>query len=1033
MMSVGWRGNINFHCLRQMRTLTCGRGSAWNFIVGGRAIQRILKNRLLWINCFFGLFLVTGSCISEKSQLELKSDQKNMTAPLRKDHGQPPKDPILRLETGMHSAALWKIDVDAANRYLVTGSNDKTVRIWDLSSYRLVKTLRPPIGSGREGEIHGVAISPDGETIACGGITGSQWDSSYCIYIFNRRTGEITGRLNGIPGSIHHLSFSKDGRFLAAGFWKGIRVYWVPEYSLIGNDNNYGERCSGADFDHHGRLVTSSFDGFIRLYEVTETGIRCTAKKGAISGTHLFSIEFSPDGRKIATGYLDATKVDVFSGNNLDYLYSPDTTGIKRGLEPVAWSADGRSLYAGGYPRSVDNRKRAPIFRWNEGGKGKRTLLPAERLPIQDICPLRNGGIVFASYNTAWGIFDNLDKKVFHQKAVISDFRRHPNGFPISPDAGRVIFSFKPGFRSPALFDIQKGSVDLFLESQPNLIWPRSNLSGLTITDWRQGDTPRLNGKRLQLRKNEISFCVAIAPDGNSFLLGTGWNLYRFDTNGKMIWKIPVPSIAFGVNISQDSRLAVATIGDGTIRWYRMKDGKEILAFFPHSDLKRWIAWTPEGYYMSSPYGDSLIGWHLNQGKAREAEFYTAMQFERILYRPDYVRAYFEHLGDPSQVSCLFEGEKFDIKDLAFIAPPKVKVLNPVEGNKIPSGSIRLHIAGEKRSLPMENLTVFVNNIPVTPYVERILAGAEKDAFVRELDIPLFDRENRIRVEVGNGVSMGLLETFVFREVSEDTQAKGDLYLLSVGVNTFENMHENNLEYAAYDAKEFARCLRKEAGDLFDRVFAKIISDQSDIKPLKENIIKNLDFLKKAKAQDTVVLFLASHGLSDQAGNYYFVPTDATEEDVIKLEADGERGAQSISSKLPSLISWKVYFEALRSVPGKRLLVVDTCQAKRISGTLDMHSLAKRSATSSFALLAASQGNEVSQEYPKGKHGLFTYALLRGLSGEGDKNSDDRVSLAELYDFVGQFVENNRNKLIGNQTPQFVAPKELADMVLVLK
>ena len=77
-----------------------------------------------------------------------------------------------------------------------------------------------------------------------------------------------------------------------------------------------------------------------------------------------------------------------------------------------------------------------------------------------------------------------------------------------------------------------------------------------------------------------------------------------------------------------------------------------------------------------------------------------------------------------------------------------------------------------------------------------------------------------------------------------------------------------------------------------------------------------------------LVVFLASHGLSDQAGNYYFVPTDAKEEDLIKLDAAGERGAQSISSKLPSLISWKVYFDALRSVPGKRLLVVDTPAAK---------------------------------------------------------------------------------------------------------
>ena len=72
-----------------------------------------------------------------------------------------------------------------------------------------------------------------------------------------------------------------------------------------------------------------------------------------------------------------------------------------------------------------------------------------------------------------------------------------------------------------------------------------------------------------------------------------------------------------------------------------MEDGKEILAFFPHADRRRWIAWTPEDYYMSSPHGDELIGWHLNNGKDQEADFYNAVQFERILYRPDYVLAYY--------------------------------------------------------------------------------------------------------------------------------------------------------------------------------------------------------------------------------------------------------------------------------------------------------------------------------------------------------------------------------------------------------
>ena len=35
-----------------------------------------------------------------------------------------------------------RIGVDARNRFLVTGSDDKTVRIWDLEDGTLLKTLR---------------------------------------------------------------------------------------------------------------------------------------------------------------------------------------------------------------------------------------------------------------------------------------------------------------------------------------------------------------------------------------------------------------------------------------------------------------------------------------------------------------------------------------------------------------------------------------------------------------------------------------------------------------------------------------------------------------------------------------------------------------------------------------------------------------------------------------------------------------------------------------------------------------------------
>ena len=97
---------------------------------------------------------------------------------------------------------------------------------------------------------------------------------------------------------------------------------------------------------------------------------------------------------------------------------------------------------------------------------------------------------------------------------------------------------------------------------------------------------------------------------------------------------------------------------------------------------------------------------------------------------------------------------------------------------------------------------------------------------------------------------------------------------------------------------------------------------------------------------------------------------------------------------------------------------------------MNIHSLAKRSATSSFALLAASRGDEQSQEFPQGKQGLFTYGLLKGLKGDGDINKDGQVTLSEIYEFVSKFVEKNRIKSLGNQTPQLTAPAELKDMVL---
>ena len=120
--------------------------------------------------------------------------------------------------------------------------------------------------------------------------------------------------------------------------------------------------------------------------------------------------------------------------------------------------------------------------------------------------------------------------------------------------------------------------------------------------------------------------------------MGTEWAIRLLDTEAREIWSVDLSAVAWAVNISRNGRLAVAALSDGTVRWYRMADGQEVLSYFPHANGTDWIAWLPSGYYLSSLFGDTYIGWHINRDKSQAPDFHRAVQFDRILYRPDIVR-----------------------------------------------------------------------------------------------------------------------------------------------------------------------------------------------------------------------------------------------------------------------------------------------------------------------------------------------------------------------------------------------------------
>jgi hypothetical protein len=169
--------------------------------------------------------------------------------------------PVLVVDPGMHTAAITRASADKDGRWAVTGSDDKTIRIWSPADGALVRTIRLPAGPSNVGKVYAVAVSPDGALVASGGWTGPAGQPQ-AVYLFDRATGALVRRIEGGPHAVDHLAFSPDDARLAAVLGAGgLRVYtkqtgWAEE----ARDEDYGGQSYGVDFASDGRLATTSYD-----------------------------------------------------------------------------------------------------------------------------------------------------------------------------------------------------------------------------------------------------------------------------------------------------------------------------------------------------------------------------------------------------------------------------------------------------------------------------------------------------------------------------------------------------------------------------------------------------------------------------------------------------------------------------------------------------------------------------------------------------------------------------------------------------
>ena len=952
----------------------------------------------------------------------------------------PDQRPMLRIEPGMHTAQIKRIGVDRACKLIVTGSEDKTARLWALpesargarllqriwhrlrprpedghGAPRLLRTLRVPIGDGNDGKIYAVALSPDGKYVAAGG-----WDARYSIdktmfvYIFEAGTGRLVTRLGRFGNVINHLAFSPDGRRLAATLHggEGMRLWEIGGWRLIAEDKDYGGMDSyGAAFGANGTLYTVADGGALRRYGANGA---LEAKAVSEGGKDLHSIAVHPDGTKFAVGFDDTAAVEVYDARTLKRLYAADTSGIPAGaLSSAGWSADGARLYAGGRGYKVGGKN--PLVIWQEAGRGRRSDVPLSADIIMQVLPCGDGMAAGAG-DPAFGLSGPDGAKRVWQEGVTADMRdKKREAFTLSSDGGRVRFGLGQGEATPVLFDLAAFDLRNAPQADPGLAAPK--ISGIAVSEWENDRALKLAGKPIVLERYEMARALAIAPDASRFVIGADWSMRAYRADGGKLWQKPVPDVAFGVNISRDGKLVVATYGDGTVRWHRLSDGKELLALFVHSKDHRFVAWTPKGYYAASPGAEDLIGWHVNRDWDHAPDFVPASRFHDQFNRPDIVKRV---LGDLDEDKAIAEANRLAgvarAEEIAKQLPPVITVLPPAEGGTFATGSLTIRYTLRSPSgLPVSQVSALVDGRPLpgatTKGIVPVSASDDVEGTLTLTGLPQRDVTLTLVARSGDLESSPDCQDnpacilLKFRGTPAANAPKGSLYAVIVGVGEFEDPNVKDryrLKWAAKDARDFAAALERQKGRLYrDVVVTLLVEKTAD----NASIINSLQTLESQVGPDDLgVVFLSGHGMTDPSGDYYFVSYNA------KMESKQGRLMPVRATSVPG----SEFTNALKLLSGNALFFFDTCFAGDAAegGGLDYNKLINGVAGKANAIVfASSTGAELSHERDDWQHGAFTKALLDGLAGGADYDHDGKVTV----DALNLYMKNNVPRLTGDQ------------------